>query len=207
MLSSLRACACLFAHGRPTAQWLPLFSYLLAQGQHELRHIILQIQQQQQLQQQQMQQHHQHMQQQQQEVQLQLQEMRTQLAQKGVDVGDSATTLGENVLRVASREQLVTVTAAAHETAEQWLERAGADGERVRQASQPGSRLPEAGEEGVHQLFRSLLDAQPPGPLVVHDVHKTTSVCRSLKPDVVVTIGPHRMIPSSAVGCVMSDEE
>jgi hypothetical protein len=93
------------------------------------------------------------------------QRMRALVAQKGVVVGESATTLGEQVVRMATREQLVTVTDVARRAAEGLLWRAGQVGVQVRRATRLQSRLKEAGSAGVQQLVSELVKAQPPGQL------------------------------------------
>lgn len=133
------------------------------------------------------------------EMRQELQQMRALLAQKGMVVGESATTLGMRVLDAATREQLVTVTEEARHAAEDLLLRAGQVGEAVRRATRLESQLTEAGDGGVQQLVSKLLQSsQPPGPLYVQDVHTTASVCGRLRPDLVVTLGP-QLLPSSTV--------
>jgi hypothetical protein len=108
--------------------------------------------------------------------------------------------MGRQLLEKCTTELLVQVDAAAKKAADSWLQQAGTAGERIREASQPHSQLKEDKCGGVQELFSALLlsSASPGQQLRVHDVHLTTSVCRSLKPDIIVTAGPYK-IPNSTV--------
>ena len=98
-------------------------------------------------------------------------------------------------------EELIVVTAAAQEAAEQWIKRAGEAGKKLA-VLQPESKLLEKGKEGcedIQKIFNGLLPTQPPGRLCVHDTHDKRSVCGNFKPDIVISAGQQNPLPSSTV--------
>ena len=127
----------------------------------------------------------------------QLEDLRLSMALKGVVICDSMTALGDNVLRSAKVNELVSVSATDRTAAEAWLRRAEAVGEAVQSAAQPTSKLAERAQNGVQALFSRLLKTQPQDlKLRLYDVHTSTSVCRTLKPDIVCSTSDV-LIPSN----------
>ena len=99
-------------------------------------------------------------------------------------------------------EELIVVTAAAQEAAEQWIKRAGEAGKKLLAVLQSESKLLEKGKEGwedILKIFIGLLPTQPPGRLCVHDTHDKRSVCGNFKPDIVISAGQQNPLPSSTV--------
>lgn len=101
------------------------------------------------------------------------------------------------VQRAGRRIQLLVVTEAAWQMAEEWLERAGECGQKLRDAMQPTSQLLEKdklGRDSLQTLFTELLKTQPQQRLM--KVHDVLSVCGNMKPDIIVTIGS-TLLPSN----------
>ena len=114
------------------------------------------------------------------------------------------------VQRAGSRVRLLLVSARAQDEAEQWLDRAGAIGQKMRDAMQPTSGLLEKDSQGgddLQTLFTRLLRTQPTGLMVVHDVHKVESVCGNMKPDLIVTIGPTQLPSNTHFVCDLKRQD
>ncbi len=123
-------------------------------------------------------------------------EQNVRFATRGMAVGDSETTVGNEVLRLAkSDKDLVIVTDEAKADAARWLERAGPEQSAAWQrATHPESRVSEqlsggGGGDTVQTLFSDMLRTQPSRGSQLHDVHAVTSVCRVFKPDIVISTG------------------